>query len=64
MSDKLEAETAPTFMVGPVFDPSKPGEFDALQRWMIEQHVGLCAKGGVDCKTCKRASEMGIALPA
>jgi hypothetical protein len=50
--------------VGPTIDMAKPGAVDELMTWMLEQHVSLCAKGGVDCRTCERAAAKGIARPA
>lgn len=61
---KLECEEGPDVVVGPAIDMSKPGAMDELLTWMLEQHVQLCAKGGIDCRTCERAAEQGINRPA
>ena len=51
----LQAEEPPAIVVGP---PCRSmAELDA---WMLGQHVQLCAKGGIDCRTCDRAEELGI----
>lgn len=61
---KLEAEEAPAFIVGPAIEMSAPGAADKLMFWLLEQHVGMCSKGGIGCASCKRAAELGIARPA
>jgi hypothetical protein len=64
MTTKLVAENGPSIVVGPLIDTSEPGWCDRLARWMLEQHVQLCAKGGIDCKSCKEAAALGIEPPA
>lgn len=61
---KPTAEDPPDVIRGPAFDMSTPDGTEALLTWLLEQHVGLCAKGGVDCRTCEDAGAKGIARPA
>lgn len=60
---RVEAENGPESVVGPVCEPGPDGTATLL-RWMLEQHVGLCKKSGVDCRTCEKAGELGVARPA
>jgi hypothetical protein len=60
----IEAEAGPPVVEWPMFDLGTKDGAAAFLRWILEQHVALCSKGGIDCRTCERARTEGIASPA
>lgn len=55
MSDVLVPEDEPAIIVGPICKSS-----DDFIQWMLTMHVQMCAKGGVDCRSCAEAVKRGI----
>lgn len=47
-------------VAGKVIDTTKPEEQAKLRAWMLTEHVRLCRKGGIDCRTCVEAAAQGI----